>query len=62
MGMMTRNGEAPDQLKYAEQEAKEVAALYHTGAHVGIGPMEAWFRERAGQSCVGHGRKDAQIR
>ena len=50
LGLMTRGGEPPDPLPFAEEEAKKVASLYNTVAHTGIEPTEAWFRQRAPQA------------
>jgi CHAT domain-containing protein len=54
LGAMTRSGEAPQQLPYADKEAKEIAGLYHTSAHTGVEPTEAWFRQHAGQAKILH--------
>jgi CHAT domain-containing protein len=55
LGMMTSDGTAPQQLPYAEQEAKQVAALYpHAVAHTGVEPTEAWFRQNAPKAKIIH--------
>ncbi|HLJ53674.1 MAG TPA: CHAT domain-containing protein [Chthonomonadaceae bacterium] len=54
LGTMTRGGEAPQQLPNAEKEAKQIAGLYHTSAHTGVEPTEAWFRQHAGQAKILH--------
>ena len=51
---MTRDGDAPQQLPFAEKEAQKVAALYHAAAHIGIESTEAWFRQHAGEAKVLH--------
>jgi CHAT domain-containing protein/tetratricopeptide (TPR) repeat protein len=54
LGMMTINGTVPNQLPGAEKEAERVASLYHTVAHIGIEPTEAWFRTHATTAKVIH--------
>ena len=49
LGTVTRDGQAPAQLEHAQEEAEQIAALYHTIPHVGVEPTEAWFRQQAGR-------------
>jgi CHAT domain-containing protein len=51
---MTRDGEAAPQLPHAEEEAKRIAGLYHTAAHVGAEPTEGWLRQHIGEAKIVH--------
>jgi len=44
----------PEPLPDAEEEAREVAALYGVKASIGAEPTEKWFRERAGDAPIIH--------
>jgi len=54
LGVMTRDGDAPRPLPFANEEARQVARQYHTIAHTGTEPTEAWFRQHAGQASIIH--------
>jgi CHAT domain-containing protein len=54
LALLSRDGEIPEPLPYAEEEAKQVAALYGVRASVGPEPTEAWFRQRAPDADIIH--------
>ncbi|HEV3059262.1 MAG TPA: CHAT domain-containing tetratricopeptide repeat protein [Vicinamibacterales bacterium] len=54
LALLSRDGEIPEPLPYAEREAKEVAALYGARASVGNEPTESWFRQRAATADIIH--------
>ena len=51
---MSAAGAAPRPLPFAEQEAKQIAALYKAHASVGAEPTEAWVRERIDRARIVH--------
>jgi CHAT domain-containing protein len=54
LALLSRDGEIPDPLPFAQEEAAQVAALYGVRASTGAEPTEAWFRQRAGNADVIH--------
>jgi CHAT domain-containing protein len=54
LASMSAAGDAPRPLPFAEQEAKQIAALYKAHASVGAEPTEAWVRERIDRARVVH--------
>jgi len=54
LGMLTRDGRAPAQLPGAEEEAEQVAALYHSAPRIGAEATESWFRQQAATARVLH--------
>jgi CHAT domain-containing protein len=54
LALLSRNGEIPEPLPYAEKEANGIAALYGVRASSGAEPTEAWFRKRAVDADIIH--------
>jgi CHAT domain-containing protein/Tfp pilus assembly protein PilF len=54
LALLSRDGMIPVPLPHAEEEAREVAALYGVKAWSGAEPTEKWFRERAGEAEIIH--------
>lgn len=54
LALLSRDGTIPEPLPDAEEEAREVAALYGVKAWSGAEPTEKWFREQAGDAPIIH--------
>src|SRR5207248_1311669 len=52
--LLTRDGDAPEDLRYAGPEAEDVARLYGVQAPNRLQPTEQWFRQRAPSADVIH--------
>ena len=52
--LLSRDGELPQPLPHAEDEARRVAAVYGVRGFTGATPTETWFRERAVNARIIH--------